>query len=93
MKKYPKLLVSIILDAIGYVSFVIPVIGEFSDIIWAPLSAYLMTKLYKGKTGKIAGFITLVEEALPFTDVLPTFTIMWVYTHLITSENTTKKLK
>ena len=52
MNKYKKLFLGIILDALGYVSFIIPGIGEFSDIVWAPLSGWLMTKLYKGKPGK-----------------------------------------
>ncbi|WP_411768803.1 hypothetical protein [Winogradskyella sp. A3E31] len=82
MKKYSKLILSIILDALGYVSFVIPGIGEFADIVWAPLSGWIMTKLYKGKPGKIAGVITFVEEALPFVDVVPTFTLMWFYTYV-----------
>lgn len=86
MKKYQKLLLSLLFDALGYVSFLIPGIGEFSDIIWAPISAWLMTKLYKGKIGKIAAVITFVEEALPFTDVIPTFTIMWFYTYVFKSE-------
>ncbi|MDO5981162.1 hypothetical protein [Flavivirga spongiicola] len=82
MNKYKKLVLGIILDAIGYVSFIIPGIGEFSDIIWAPLSGYIMTKLYKGKPGKIAGVVTFVEEALPGLDVIPTFTLMWLYTYV-----------
>jgi hypothetical protein len=82
MKKYQILLLGLLFDALGYVSFIIPGIGEFSDIIWAPVSAWLMTKLYKGKTGKIAGVITFVEEALPYTDVVPMFTLMWLYTYV-----------
>ena len=88
MKKYPKLLLSIILDAIGYVSFIIPGVGEFTDIVWAPLSGWLMTKLYKGKPGKIAGIISFVEEALPFVDVVPTFTLMWFYTYVYKNRET-----
>ena len=86
MNKYTKLFLGLVLDAIGYVSFVIPGIGEFSDIVWAPLSGWFMTKLYKGKSGRIAGIITFVEEALPFMDVIPTFTLMWLYTYLIKKE-------
>ena len=93
MNKYLKLVLSIILDAIGYTSFVIPVIGEFSDVIWAPLSGYIMTKLYKGRVGKIGGVVTFLEEAFPFTDVLPTFTLMWFYTHVISSNKKTKSIK
>ena len=93
MNKFLKLFLCVILDAIGYLSFVIPGIGEFSDIIWAPVSGFLMTKLFKGKAGKVGGIIAFAEEALPFTDVVPTFTIMWAYTHLIKSKTSTKTLK
>ena len=87
MNKYTKLFLSLILDAIGYVSFVIPGIGEFADIVWAPISGWLMTKLYKGKVGKIAGIITFIEEALPVMDVIPTFTMMWFYTYVIKKDD------
>lgn len=85
MNKYLKLLTSLVLDGLGYVSFIIPGVGEFSDIVWAPVSGFVMTRLYKGRAGKIAGIIAFVEEAFPFTDVIPSFTIMWVYTYLIKS--------
>ena len=82
MSKYKILLLSILLDAMGYLSFLIPGIGEFSDVVWAPLSGYLMTRLYKGKPGKIAGVVAFIEEALPGLDVIPTFTLMWLYTYV-----------
>ncbi len=82
MGKYKKLIIGILLDVIGYVSFLIPGVGEFSDIVWAPISAWLMTKLYKGKPGKVAAVINFVEEALPGVDVVPTFTLMWLYTYV-----------
>jgi hypothetical protein len=91
MSKYKKLILGIFLDAIGCVSYFIPGIGEFVDIIWAPISAWLMTKLYKGKTGKIAAMISFVEEALPMMDVIPTFTLMWIYTYVIKKDSTVKK--
>ncbi len=72
-----KFALSILLDAIGYLSFAFP----FIDILWAPLSGYLMTKLYKGNPGKIAGVIAFIEEALPGLDIIPTFTLMWVYSY------------
>ncbi|WP_242118717.1 hypothetical protein [Aestuariivivens sediminicola] len=82
MNKYKILAISILCDVIGYVSFAIPGIGEFTDIIWAPLSGWIMTKLYKGKPGKIAGIISFIEEILPGLDVIPTFTLMWIYTYV-----------
>jgi len=86
--KYKKLVVSLVLDAVGYVSFLIPGLGEFVDVAWAPASAYIMTKLYKGKTGKIAGAVAFIEEIMPGMDVIPTFTLMWLYTYVF---NKTKK--
>tara|TARA_R110000868_G_scaffold144150_5_gene362975 strand:- start:50 stop:313 length:264 start_codon:yes stop_codon:yes gene_type:complete len=83
MNKYKKLALGILFDALGYASFIIPGIGEFSDIIWAPLAAWLMIKLYKGKSGKIAAVVSFIEEALPGFDVIPTFTIMWLYTYVL----------
>jgi hypothetical protein len=81
--KTRNLVLGILFDAIGLLSFTIPFIGEFSDVIWAPLSAYLMTKLYKGTTGKIGGIFSFIEEIVPFTDIIPSFTIMWFYTYII----------
>ncbi len=84
-KKYKKLFLGLLFDALGYVSFVFPPF----DFVWAPLSAYLMTKLYKGRKGKIAAAITFVEEALPMLDVVPTFTLMWLYTYVFESKKVT----
>ncbi len=85
--KYLKLLLGIIFDLIGYASFVVPWFAEVTDIVWAPASAYLMTRMYKGKKGKIAAAISFIEEALPWVDVIPTFTLMWFYTYVFTSKN------
>lgn len=81
--KNTLLLMSIFFDAIGLLSFTVPMIGEFSDVIWAPISAYLMIKMYKGNLGKIGGGISFIEEILPSLDVLPTFTMIWVYKFII----------
>lgn len=83
--KYKKLALGILFDAMGYVSFLVPLLGEFFDLFWAPASSWLMTKMYKGKPGKIAAVLTFVEEILPGLDVIPTFTIMWFYTYVIKS--------
>lgn len=58
----------------------IPVVGPFLDMIWAPLAAKQMSKMYKGNEGKLASVVVFLEEILPFTDIVPTFTLMWLYT-------------
>lgn len=86
-KKYRLLLLSILFDGIGMLSFVIPGIGEFSDIVWAPVSVYLITKMYKGTVGKIAGGISFLEEIGVFgVDLIPTFTLTWLYKYLVKKE-------
>lgn len=87
-KKYKWLLLSILFDGIGMLSFVIPGVGEFSDVVWAPVSVYFMTKMYKGTIGKVGGAVSFLEEIGVFgTDLLPTFTLTWVYTYLIKKKN------
>lgn len=83
--KYKTLFLGLLFDAIGMLSFAIPIVGEFSDMIWAPIAAWLMTRMYKGRAGQAAGAVTFVEEIIPGLDVIPTFTIMWLYTHVFKS--------
>lgn len=80
-EKQRNLYLGLLFDAIGMLSFTIPLVGEFSDVVWAPLSGMLVAWMYKGKAGKIGGIFSVIEEAIPFTDVIPTFTLMWIYTY------------
>ncbi len=84
--KYKKLLLSLLLDGVGMLSFIIPGAGEFIDIVWAPLSAYLILKMYKGTFAKVASIISFGEEAgFIGTDIIPTFTLSWIYEQLFMS--------
>lgn len=85
--KKRNLILGIVFDGIGMLSFTVPFIGEFSDVVWAPIAGYLMTRMYKGRIGKIAGVFAFLEEILPFTDVIPSFTLTWIYNYLIKNKN------
>lgn len=74
-----NLILGIVFDAVGMMSFSIPFIGEFADVIWAPVSGMLMMWMYKGTTGKLAGVLSMAEEILPFADIIPSFTLTWLY--------------
>ncbi len=87
MNKFTILFLSLLFDGIGMISYTILGFGEATDAVWAPISAWLMTKLYKGKEGKIAGVITFIEEAIPGIDIIPTFTLMWIYTYIISNKS------
>ena len=77
MSKKQKLIIGIVFDLIGMISYVLPII----DVVWAPLSAYLVTRLYKGNVGKVGGIISFIEEAVPGLDFFPTFTLTWLYVY------------
>jgi hypothetical protein len=79
MKKPPPSLVfCILMDLIGYVSYALPVVGEFTDLIWAPISGIIFFMTFRGWKGAVGGIFDMVEELLPGTDFIPSFTIMWV---------------
>ena len=81
--KVTKLFLSLLFDGIGMLSYLIPVLGEAFDFIWAPISAILLMIMFKGTTGKLAGVFGFIEEAFPFIDIIPTFTITWFYKYVI----------
>ncbi len=91
--KIRNLFLGLVFDAMGMVSFLVPGIGEFSDIIWAPISGWLMTRMYKGKIGQAAGVMAFLEELVPGLDFIPSFTLMWIYTYVIKASRKGKVLE
>lgn len=83
---YNLLIKGILFDLIGMATMSIPVIGPFLDLAWAPFAAKKMSEMYPGRNGKLAYILVFIEEILPFTDIIPSFTLMWVYTYLIKTQ-------
>lgn len=81
--KFKKLGKCILLDAIGMASMAIPVVGPFLDAVWAPIAASISYKMFGDKRGKYTSLITFVEELLPMTDFVPSFTIFCVLFDII----------
>ena len=52
----------------------LPGIGEAEDLLWGPLSAIAVSRLFNSPL--LTG-IELVKELLPGTDLLPLATIAW----------------
>ena len=92
-KPLPNIALCILLDLIGCASFSIPLIGEFSDIVWAPISAFLFYKMFGGRFGMIGAVLNFIEEVLPFTDIIPSFTIAWIIRYLNESKEKGIQLK
>lgn len=78
-KQNPSLLLCLVMDAIGYATYLLPVLGEFGDIVWAPISGFIFYKTFGGRKGLLGGIFNFAEEILPFTDFIPSFTIMWIW--------------
>eukprot|EP00747_Dinoflagellata_sp_TGD_P191214 gnl/TRDRNA2_/TRDRNA2_54292_c0_seq1.p1 gnl/TRDRNA2_/TRDRNA2_54292_c0~~gnl/TRDRNA2_/TRDRNA2_54292_c0_seq1.p1 ORF type:complete len:335 (-),score=43.14 gnl/TRDRNA2_/TRDRNA2_54292_c0_seq1:279-1283(-) len=73
--QWQKLVLCILVDIGGDASFLLPGLGELSDVAYAPLEGFLLSKLFGSSAISGIGF---VEEALPFTDEIPTATLAWV---------------
>ena len=76
-KPMPSLLACLVMDFLGFATYGIPVLGEFLDILWAPLSAFIFFRMFGGNKGFFGGIFNFVEELMPGLDFIPTFTITW----------------
>ena len=75
--KVPPLGLCIIMGLIGMATYGLPWLGEFADIVWAPISGFVFFILFGGRFGLIGGTLDFLEEIIPFTDAIPSFTIGW----------------
>lgn len=73
----PNIAICILMDLIGMSSYIFPALGEFGDVVWAPISGFIFLKLFGGKLGAVGSVLNFLEEVLPFTDIIPSFTIAW----------------
>ncbi len=77
-KKHPPLWLCVLMDAVGMLSY-FSLLAEWMDVCWAPLSAYVFYQTFGGRTGKLGAMLNLLEELLPFADILPTYTLAYLY--------------
>jgi hypothetical protein len=75
--RQPSLIFCVIMDILGYATYTIPFLGEIADIVWAPLSSLIFFASFGGWKGALGGLGNFIEELLPGTDFIPSFTIMW----------------
>ncbi len=76
-----QLLICLTMDAVGMFSYLLPVLGELGDLVWAPINALFIMGLVGGEGvggwAFAAGGFT--EEILPFTDFIPSCTMAWIF--------------
>lgn len=70
---FGKLLICLAIDVVGSSSEIVPILGELTDVVYAPIAATLLRSLYGGSNVVFA--LEFTEEILPFTDILPLATI------------------
>ena len=86
-RRQPSLLFCLVMDLIGYATYAVPFFGEFADIVWAPLSAIIFFVSFCGWKGALGGMANFIEEILPGTDFIPSFTIMWFVQYIGRKKN------
>ncbi|HEY0067538.1 MAG TPA: hypothetical protein VGB46_09245 [Flavisolibacter sp.] len=84
----PSLALCIVMDLLGFATLGVPILGEFLDVLWAPLSAAIYMRMFGGVKGMVGGAFNFLEEILPFTDIIPTFTITWFIQYSRRKKNT-----
>jgi len=91
-KRNKYLLISIILDVIGMTTYLIPILGEVGDLIFAPFYGLAIFIMYRKRifSAAVGGITGTIEELLPGTDVIPTATVMWTYTYIMRKDRTLK---
>ena len=86
---WAKLVGCLILDLAGDASELIPGLGELTDVVYAPVEAGLLKALFASNAIAAFGF---AEELLPFTDIIPTFTLSWCLANLWPTTGLAKQL-
>lgn len=74
----PALWTCVVMDLIGCASYTVPVLGEVSDVIWAPISAIIFYRMFGSNLGAFGSVFNFMEELFPGLDFIPTFTLSWV---------------
>jgi hypothetical protein len=91
-KRQPSIVFCVIMDLLGYATYSIPVLGEFADVIWAPVSGLIFFLTFGGWKGALGGIFDFVEELLPGTDFIPSFTLMWLFQNFQKKNSSAPKL-
>ena len=78
-RKEPSLIFCILMDLIGFMTYSVPVLGEFGDVLWAPISGLIFFFTFGGWKGAVGGMFNFLEEIIPGTDFVPSFTMMYFY--------------
>lgn len=87
-----KLLYAFIIDIIGYLSYTVPMIAELTDIVWAPISGFLIYTIFKSrpKLALAVAVAGVIEELTPGFDFIPTALLLWTLLYVKDRDETLK---
>lgn len=88
-QKITHLIISILIDVLGMATYLLPLVGEFVDIFYAPIAGIIIFLMYKRdmKVGVIGALFGTAEE-LFIADLIPTATLLWLYTYKLNKKKT-----
>ena len=58
-----SLLFCIVMDIIGCLTYAVPGVGEFADVVWAPVSAIIFYKTFGGWKGALGSIFSQIADA------------------------------
>ena len=79
IKIAPLLGLSLIIDIVGALSLILPIIGNAFDLVWAPIASFLVLTLTRSIRGSALVF---VKELLLVFDFIPLATLLTLYSVL-----------
>jgi hypothetical protein len=85
--------ICLLMDVIGIFTYAIPGLSEAADIVWAPISGLVYYFVFKCKIGIFGGSFAFLEELMPGTDVIPSFSITWLIKYVFLKNNTLKEIE
>jgi hypothetical protein len=66
------------MDLIGGATYALPALGVFGYLVRAPVSALIFFRTFGCRKGAFGNIFNFMEEILPGTDFIPSFTIFWL---------------
>lgn len=90
-RKNLLLVLSIVFDIVGILTYFLPVLGESFDLAWAPVAGFALYIMYGGYLGVFGGMFVFLEEVIPFTDFIPGFLIMWFMKYVVFAKKTERQ--
>ncbi len=80
LNPWTQLGVAILVDIAGAISYMLPFFGEFGDFLFAPVQAMIVYWMVgKEDWGMFWVMISFGEEMLPWTDIVPSVTLAWLW--------------